>query len=624
MMRSPTTAFLWHEWRVSWSAAVSAGAASALAMLFFSKYVHYGEIASETAGSITVAMLFGLAIISMLRRSGGRESQTMPRYFLTLPIRSGFWSALHFGYGVCILAILASALAALHLYLFGAQARFALGFQLSPWMFALCIAAFGALLEGVFLLAGSADSPILTVAALGAASVLFAGATMVAADADSKQAHRRNAAQMLASRPPTSPESGATATSGLARGRSPSPPAQPGMSNEEQIARQRAMARPTLDEPRVKQGNNQLDELRGRRGLSQRQHLGSRPGSGSAHVRAGFSLPYAVWAWGALLILGYVLSHIGTLLHRHGRITVKTEKSELVKLFRNRKRDSAFRSSDDAAIWFEWRRFGKYLPWAACIIMLCCAPVYLDPRNRDDIAGLYAGFLGLSAVGLGTYMTIRHHWDHTSGFNAFIFTLPISTHRLASARLRMSLRSVLVSLLVVGVGSLVFVVPEYLDYVLRVHGPVGIPVMFLEFAPDAFVVVASILAALLIALWLPIPTFYAAMGLLLTIGFLTTALGLKDRNADYATGMVIVGAVTLASLGTVWCACRSGLLLGSGWLKMLALSSAAACTFFAYHRAEFVWPYDTPITLCLLPALVLFSTVPFASVPLSIKWYRHR
>jgi len=583
MMRSPIAAFLWHEWRVSWSAAVSAGAASALTILFCHKYEDYDAIASETAGTMTLAILLGFAIISVLCRSGGRESQTMPRYFLTLPIRSGFWSALHFGYGVCMLAILAYALATLHLYLFGAEAKFAFGLTVSPWMFALCIAAFGALLEGAFLLAGNADSPILTVAALSAALVLFAGATMVAADADSEQAHRRNAAQMLASRPPTSPESGTTATPGLAHGRSPSPPAQPGMSNQEQIARQRAMVRQTVDEPRVKQGNKQWAELRGEAGPMRCRIV---------EYRAGFGPPYVVWVWGALLILGYVLSHIGTLLHRHGRITVKTEKSELVKLFRNRKRDSAFRSSDDAAIWFEWRRFGKYLPWAACIIMLCCAPVYLDPRNRDDIAGLYAGFLGLSAVGLGTYMTIRHHWDHTSGFNAFIFTLPISTHRLASARLRMSLRSVLVSLLVVGVGSLVFVVPEYLDYVLRVHGPVGIPVMFLEFAPDAFVVVASILAALLIALWLPIPTFYAAMGLLLTIGFLTTALGLKDRNADYATGMVIVGAVTLASLGTVWCACRSGLLLGSGWLKMLALSSAAACVFYTFHRDEFQLPYD--------------------------------
>jgi len=612
MIRSPATAFLWHEWRVSWSAAVSAGAASALAMLFFSKYVHYGEIASETAGSITVAMLLGLAIISMLRRSGGRESQTMPRYFLTLPIRSGFWSALHFGYGVCMLAILALALGMLHLYLFGAGAKFALGFQLSPWMFALCIAAFGALLEGVFLLAGSADSPILTVAALGAAFVLFAAATIFAAEADARVARSREAAIQVASRPrPPTPERPVAATTGLARGRSPSPPAQPGMSKEEQIARQRAMARPTLDEPHVKQGNKRWAELRGNRDPRE--------------YRTGFGPPYVVWVWSTLLILGYVLSHIGTLLYRHGSITAEIQKSALVKLILHNKRDEAFRSPDDAAIWFEWRRFGRYLPWAACIIALCCTPaIFLVDNGTDGIMGVYAGFLIFSAAGLGTYMTLRHHWDHTSGFNAFMFTLPVSTQRLASARLRMSVRSVLVSLLVVGVGFLVFVLPECLDYVLRLRGPVGIPMMFLEFSPDAFVVVTSILAALLMALWLPIPVFYAAMGLLLIIGLLSTALELNGYDSHNAARMVIAGTITLASLGTVWCAYRSGSLPGSGWLKMLALSSAAACTFCAVHRDEFQRPSELPLVLCLMAALVLFSTVPFASVPLSIKWYRHR
>jgi hypothetical protein len=587
-------------------------------MLFFSKYVHYEGIAGETAGSIAVAVLLGLAIISMLRRSGGRESQTMPRYFLTLPIRSGFWSALHFGYGVCMLAILALALAMLHLYLFGGGAKFALNFQLSPWKFVLCIAAFGALLEGVFLLAGSADSPILTVAALGAALVLFAGATMVAADADSRETRSREAAIQVASRPrPPTPERPVAATSGLARGRSPSPPAQPGMSKEEQIARQRAMAGKTLNELRVKQWNKQSAELRGKRDPRRRQNV---------EYRAGFGPPYVVWVWSALLILGYVLSHIGTLLYRHGSITAEIEKSGLVKLFMHYKRDDAFRSPDDAVIWFEWKRLGRYLPWATCIFALCCAPMcLLHGNSMRDFVGVYAGFLISSAVGLGTYMTIRHHWDHTSGFNAFIFTLPISTYRLASVRMRMSVRSVLISLLVAGVGLLVFALPECLDYVLRVHGPVGIPVMFLEFAPDAFAVVASILAAMLIALWLPIPIFYAAMGLLLLIiGFLTPALGLKEHGPENAAMMVIAGTMTLASLGTVWCAYRSGSLPGSGWLKMLALSSAAACACYVLLRGEFQDPLKSLLFACLLAALVLLSTVPFASVPLSINWYRHR
>ena len=429
---------------------------------------------------------------------------------------------------------------------------------------------------------------------------------MVAADADSKQAHRRNAAQMMASRPPTSPESGATAISGLAaRGRSPSPPAQPSMSKEEQIARQRAMALRTPDEPRVKQGNKQWAELRGKADPMRCRIV---------EYRAGFGPPYAAWVWSTLLILGYVLSHIGTLLCRHGSITAEIKKSGLGKLFLHYKRDDAFRSPDDAVIWFEWRRFGRYLPWAACIIALCCTPVFLVDGSTDNIVGVYAGFLIFSAVSLGLYMTLRYHWDHSSGFNAFMFTLPVSTQRLASARLRMSVRSVLISLLVAGAAILVIMAgTQHLD-------------LFQGLVPyDTFVVVASILAAMLIALWLPIPIFYAAMGLLLLIiVFLTPALGLKEHGPENAAKMVIAGTMTFASLGTVWCAHRSGSLLGGGWLKMLALSSAAACTFCAVHRDQFQRPYELPLVLCLVSALVLFSTVPFASVPLSIRWYRHR
>jgi hypothetical protein len=383
------------------------------------------------------------------------------------------------------------------------------------------------------------------------------------------------------------------------------------MSKEEPIARQRAMAGKTLNELRVNQRNKQSAELRGNRDPRE--------------YRAGFGPPYVVWVWSTLLILGYILSHIGTLLYRHGSITAEIQKSALVRLFLHRKRDYAFSSPDDAFTRFEWKRFGRYLPWAACIIALCCTPVFLvDGESAKGIVAVYAGFLISSAVGLGAYMTLRYHWDHTSGFNAFMFTLPVSTQRLASARLRMSVRSVLVSLLVVGVGFLVFVLPECLDYVFRLRGPVGIPMMFLECSPDAFVVVTSILAALLMALWLPIPMFYAAMGLFLIIGFLAAAFGLKGHDSNNAARMVIAGTMTLASLGIIWRAYRSGSLLGGGWLKMLALSSAAACVFYTFHRDKFQQPYELPLAACLMAALVLFSTVPFASVPLSIKWYRHR
>ena len=605
MMRSPVAAFLWHEWRVSWTAAVSAGAASALATLFFSKYVHYEGIAGETAGSIAVAVLLGLAIISMLRRSGGRESQTMPRYFLTLPIRSGFWSALHFGYGVCMLAVLALALATLHLYLFGSGAKFALNFQLSPWKFVLCIAAFGALLEGVFLLAGSADSPILTVAALGAALVLFAGATMVAADADSRETRSREVAIQVASRPqPPTPERPVAATTGLARRRSLSPPAPPGMSKEEPIARQRAMAGQTLNELRAKQWSRQSAELRGNKDPRRHQN---------PEYRAGFGPPYVVWVWSTLLILGYVLSHIGTLLYRHGSITAEIEKSGLVKLFLHYKRDDAFRSPDDAVIWFEWRRFGRYLLWAACIIALCCTPVFLVDGSTEDIVGVYAGSLIFSAAGLGVYMTLRHHWDHTSGFNAFMFTLPVSTQRLASGRLRMSVRSVLISLLVIAAALLVIMAgARRFD-------------LFLDTPPSVtFVIAVAISAELLIALWLPIPMFYAVMGLFLFIGILQAALRLRGHESDNATLIVVAATIAVVSAGTIWRAYRSGSLLSIGWLIMLALSSAAACACYVLLRGEFQDPLKSLLFACLLAALVLLSTVPFASVPLSIKWYRHR
>jgi hypothetical protein len=598
-MRSPVAAFLWHEWRVSWLAIVSASAASVLTMLFFRD--HEGD--SEIAAAVTVMILLAFAIISVLCRSGGRESQTMPRYFLTLPMRSSTWATLHFAYGVGVLALLTAGLAALHRHLLGLGPESAFVLGLSPWIPILGMAAFGALLEGVFLLTGNARSPILTFTAMGVTVALFAMASGYAALIDAREASRhaaRNSQGRLEYRqgfvvPPGAPAV-AGARPGIAGPQQPPSQPPPELSREEQMAREQAAARAEAGEmPRLEQ-QRQLNAMQG---------FGKPP---QAKHPERTTRPRLAWVWIATLVLGYVLSCIGTDLCRHGKVNVGWRKGLFGIPFPLHGSDSPFPSREAAVLWFEWKRFGRYLPWVACTCALYCTPVYLH-GGTSDIGGVYAGFLIFSAAGLGTYMTLRHHWDHTTGFNAFVFTLPVSTRTLALARIGMSARSVLISLLVVGIAILIVTGDWF----------------FQKLTPyDAFFGAVCVFAGLLSVLWLVVPMFYAAMGVFLMAIILQTALKLKSAEMDAATLAIIAAVMAIASLWMTWRAYRTGSLLNVGWLGMLTLSSAAACTFYAFHRDEFQRPYELPLVSCLTAALVLFSTVPFASVPLSIKWYRHR
>jgi hypothetical protein len=593
----------------------------------------------------------------------------MPRYFLTLPIRSGLWTSLHFAYGVGVLAILAWGLAGLHVHLFGPEPTFALAVRISPWKVALCTAAFGALLEGVFLLAGNARSPMLTIAALAITGAVFAGATALAAAHDARWAWIRETAEavtrrsVLVSGQRSALEFNAKAAPGITLGgppaigrgmrRSGPGPATPELpaaplaarpgeevqgnahvaeaglqtagveSEEKRVARSRRMEEERQRYQALASAKLRVKAQLGEEMERTRVSGGALRCSDVFQYLTGAPISYSVLVWVISLLLGYILARVGTVLCRHGVIMPGGWRRMSRIMFMRLDADHTFASPGAAATWFEWKRFGRYHVWATCGFALSFVLIWVlgnDVRFMtraflssgtyvEDMIGVNIAGLLLCTSCLGIYMTLRHHWDHTTGFNAFLFTLPVSTRKMASARLGMAARSVIISLLAVGTAILVVLIGT-----VRGHN-------LLHLTPyDLFIIPAASFAGLLIIVWLAIPIFYGAMGVVLIMSVVEIAARLRDPALNDVTAMVLAVVLIIASLWTIWRAHRAGILLNAAWLVMLALSSVAACASYVLYRQEFA----SQEVLWLLPAAALLSTVPFAAVPLSIRWYRHR
>lgn len=522
-MRSPILAMLWREWRRSWLSML-------LLVLFccplsvFSDAIATAAAADDLSGAATFVGLFVFAFVSTLGRSGGRESQTMPRYFLTLPMGTVTWASLHFLYGVTTLALLAFGLTSWHVYLFGPESGLPFGFPPSPWLVAAFFVCIGSLFEGLFLFVAGTGSGVLAVLVAGLyVPATFAG-TIYLAFADRLQFRS-----------------------------------------------------------------------------------------------------FAVSVWMAGTAVGYLLCLAGVALYRRGTwqgLRAYLLWEAIPGLARHRR---PFKSPDEAQVWFEWKRFGRYFPIAACCMIAAAIALYalMDPRELHRLLRIrsnepfpqVAMFLFLAAIGLGIYMTIRRYWDHTSGFNCFVLTLPVSTRAMASARLKMAIGSILICYVAVEVIVLTYAwVNDEAQHATLM---------------DLLRVGQGILASVAVCwtlLWLAIPLFYAYIGCMIIMAIVYAAFSPFDYvSPELAVQLLWLPLVVLVLAGflALRAAKRRELLTRGSLYGMLIMP----CLALFSVRGEFSGNLDLStivLALCLGAALILLPALPFVTVPLTIAWYRHR
>ena len=534
-MRSPILAMLWREWRRSrLSMLLLVLFCGSLSLLCHAIAVLDGSEMDKSSETGLFAGLFIFAFVSTLGRSGGRESQAMPRYFLTLPMGTVTWASIHFLYGAATIALLAFGLTSWHIYLFGAESWLPFGFPPSPWLVAAFFVCIGSLFEGLVLLAGSTGSGVLVVLV----AALYLPATIA------------------------------------------------GMIY-----------------------------------LAILDHFQFR------------SFAAAVWMAGTAV--GYLLCLAGVALYRRGTWQGVRAYMLLEAIPELARRRRPFKSPDEAQVWFEWKRFGKYFPIAICCMMgaMIVFWVLVDPSEvrelLDDGSGdpfpTAAVFPILAAVGLGIYMTIRRYWDHTSGFNSFALTLPVSTREMASVRLRAAAGSILISYLAVGA-----VVCACAVAIVDARN-----VTYMEIFHLARGILGSV-AVCWALLWLAIPLFYALLAGVILVSIVSTTLvysGVGERIVDSGVaeqlhlGLCIPIAIFVLAVVTAITALRAAkrreLLTRQSVYGMLIMPCLALCSAqVSYSRS--LGLSDILFLLCFAATVCLIPAVPFVSVPLSIAWYRHR
>ena len=92
-----------------------------------------------------------------------------------------------------------------------------------------------------------------------------------------------------------------------------------------------------------------------------------------------------------------------------------------------------------------------------------------------------------------------------------------------------------------------------------------------------------------------------------------------SQGAGVAMGVLLA----IAAVVVFWKAHKARLLVTGGMVGMLIFSFAAACAFVVYQPPGSAGITDKGISILALCA-VLIPALPFATVPLSIRWYRHR
>ncbi len=216
-------------------------------------------------------------------------------------------------------------------------------------------------------------------------------------------------------------------------------------------------------------------------------------------------------------------------------------------------------SSQQAQMWYEWRRKGLVLPGLTVCFTIAAVTFAWIAQGTDMEVGdfaeafllipVYASFFAAFFTGL--YMLSVDYRHASSGLSTFLYTRPLSTDAYTRARLRMSVQSVLVNLclcLALGLTGLVLMGVD----AHRVR-----PVEFTDLNHLPFIVFALVAYGLALwsLLWMSVPVLIYLVWFGCVFYYQTLANDSWDRANEHALMFWLVwipAAVLIAGTVMVW------------------------------------------------------------------------
>ncbi len=340
----------------------------------------------------------------------------------------------------------------------------------------------------------------------------------------------------------------------------------------------------------------------------------------------------SVYIYAVSVLLGaYIVALMGVCADRSGRWAHLY--AGWAALGGGRKRP--FRSPAHAQAWYETKTRTGHLPWAfLALFILFHASIMASWDGKDELISWMedtsimstAGVAAVATVVLGLLIVAADCRDHVSGLSTFALTRPLATRRLARARLTAGsfslLRTYLLALLIctcaVGAAFLITRDGHSLRHFLRELQEPPMLAMLILFIP----------AVSWSSLWLSAPLVAT---LAPPTAFLMFRILEHLNLAEYLLGALVPWAlVTVLLTATAFTlAARRHLLTRRAVIPLLMAWLAGSALFVTcfwgvgFLNRRYLVSEET-IVAVFTPIFALIALLPFATVPLSLHWFRHR
>ena len=358
----------------------------------------------------------------------------------------------------------------------------------------------------------------------------------------------------------------------------------------------------------------------------------------------------------SILAVSVLVAYAGVRIRRSG-FDISRKLGALSSMFaRDRGVDRPpFASPEEAMRWFEWRRQGRMLPvlvLGGSLFLGSVALTLLDRANVGQspestmlvaysglVATAFSNALGIAAALFGAYCFFQNQRLQTGPQKTFLFVRPVSTKTLATARVVVVLRSVVVSM-----APLVLACAVAVLLAARSEDPAGLPAVVENYMAHRLLgghavtlggigVAVLLLFGMLAAVWClqwvgNVAAFVALLGigsacLWVVCGFDYTRLEpFWPPILGIGTLMLFAGCAYLFYMAHQRDLVeRSGLLMALAALPLLAVgfSTLMGWESFVNGGPFFGVPMDSGLL-----AFAVLPLAPLATVPLFMHFARHR
>jgi len=312
------------------------------------------------------------------------------------------------------------------------------------------------------------------------------------------------------------------------------------------------------------------------------------------------------------------------------------------------RRRNRFSSPERAQMWFEWRRHGRSLPVLVAILLpfeLALLFVFSDTPELvfETLFAVLLTPLIMAAFVAATVSRSSPDGSDSYELTPFMATRPLSSTSLIAAKLNATIRSTLVTWLLVLVAILVAL---RLSGTLSVVADGALDVVESAGTPRAVAIGLLVLAALVASTWKQlVRSLYIGMSgrawlvkasVFVTLSFLTLAVVLVQWVAESvdaflalwrALPWILAALICFKISAAAWTTAR---LHDSRLLRDRTLVTGAACWLVVVLALYglLVWILSLPPSMPrTLPGLVAILAIPWArlsAAPLALAWNRHR